>query len=505
MQHLLLVIILLTCWPAQSARSETLSLQQALVLGMEHNFDLRVASLDVVRADAGILGEEGRFDVVAELGLGVSRSETPQASTLMTDDVLTANEAFAAAALSKQFASGLQTRLSLTGARSDADTLADRLDPAYRSSLVLDLTQPLLKDMGADINSANLQIAQKRRQQTALGYLDQAQQLAAEIERTYLMLAQAEEDYRFATLARDLARELLDGNQRKLEAGLIPVSEVSEASSAMAGREESMLLAQQQVTLARNRLLELIDHGEAQLPADWQVELPEVAVPQVIDLDEALQTGFKQRPDLRQAKLDIAVRKIALVYADNQRLPRLDLEASLGINGLSGDAGSTGSRYAGDWNNALSGAFDQDGSNWYAGLRLQMPLQNRAAKAQYLDAAAQDQQSLYRLRSTEVSAETAIRTAHALLGLGRERLEVAHRFASLAQTTLDQENRRLQEGLSNSFRVLTFQNALVTAKTREVAAKTDYLRAEVALYQAMGTNLERYNIIAALPHEGAMP
>ncbi|MDH3454288.1 MAG: TolC family protein [Desulfuromonadales bacterium] len=487
------------------ARAETLSLQQALVLGMQHNFDLRIASLDVARADAGILGEEGRFDVTAELGLGVSRSETPAASALLADDVLTAEEARAEAALSKQFASGLQTRLSLSGVRSDFDTLADRLDPAYRTLLVLDFSQPLLKDLGTEINTANLQIAKRRQQQAALGYLDQAQQLAAEIERAYLSLAQADQEYRYATLARDLARELLDGNQRKFQAGLVPVSEVNEASSAMAGREENMLLVQQQVTLARNRLLELIDHGEAQLPADWQAELPDAQPLPSADLAEALQTGFKQRPDLQQARLDIAVRKIALVYADNQRLPRLDLEASLGVNGLAGDAGDSASRYDGAWQDSASRALEQDGSTWYAGLRFNMPLQNRAAKAQYLDAAAQDKQSLYRLRRVEVSAETAIRSAHALLELGRERLEVAHRYATLAQATLDQENRRLQEGLSNTFRVLTFQNALVTARTREVAAQTDYYRAEVALQQAMGTNLERYNIVAAMPHEGALP
>jgi outer membrane protein TolC len=273
----------------------------------------------------------------------------------------------------------------------------------------------------------------------------------------------------------------------------------------MAGREENMLLVQQQVTLARNHLLELIEHGEAQLPANWQAELPEVKPTHPVTLEEALQTGFKQRPDLQQARLDIAVRKIALVYAANQRLPRLDLEASLGINGLSGDADGSGNHYDGAWPHSVSSALDQDGSNWYAGLRFSVPLQNRAAKAQYLDATAQDKQSLYRLRSVEISAETAIQTAHALLNLGRERLMVAHRYANLAQTTLDQENRRLQEGLSNTFRVLIFQNALVVARTSEVAAKTDYYRAEVALYQAMGTNLERYNIVAALPLEGATP
>jgi outer membrane protein TolC len=134
-----------------------------------------------------------------------------------------------------------------------------------------------------------------------------------------------------------------------------------------------------------------------------------------------------------------------------------------------------------------------------------VPLQNRTAKARYRDAAAQDKQSIYRLRRAEISAETVIRSAHAVLDLGEERLEVAKRYADLAQTTLDQETRRLQEGLSNTFRVLTFQNALVDAKIREVSAKTDYYRAQASLYQAMGTNLERYNIVAALPHEGVTP
>jgi len=504
MRYLLLTAMLWACWQASSAQAETLSLRQALVLGMEHNFDLQIARLDVDRADAGVLGEEGRFDVTAELGLGVSQSDTPAAFTV-ADSIIATEEARAEAALSKTFGTGLQTRLSLNGTRSDADALADQLDPAYRTYLVLDFTQPLLKDLGTDINTANLKIAQTRKQQAALGYLLQAQLLTTEIEQAYLTLAQADEDYHYATLARDLARELLDGNARKFDAGLIPISEVNEADAAMAGREESMLLVQQRVTIARNALLELIDHGEAQLPANWQAKLPDVEPAQTVALQEALATGFKQRADLQQARLDIDIRKIALVYADNQLLPRLDLKASLGLNGLAGDDGGSGSRYDGDWHSALDSTFDQDGTSWSAGVRFSMPLQNRAAKAQYLDAAAQDKQSLYQLRSAEVSAETEIRAAHDLVELGRERLQVAHRYVELAQTTLDQETRRLQEGLSNTFRVLTFQGALVAARTREVAAQTDYYRAEVALYQAMGTNLERYNILAALPHEGVLP
>lgn len=503
MRKIVIALILLAFSTTSFAETETLSLQQALALGLQYNFDLQVSRLNVERADAGIMGEEGRFDVLAELGLGVSRDERPVDSTAVADDLVSTDQASAEAALSKTFATGLETRLSLIGESNDTDVLADRLDPAYRTYLVLDFTQPLLKDMGIDINTTSLQIARTRQQQAALGYLSRAQQLAAEIELAYLDLVQADEEYRYAILARDLAQELLDGNQRKFNAGLVPVTEVNEARSAKAGREENMLLTEQQVTLARNQLLELIEQGEAQLPQSWQADLPEVTDDKSPDLVNALATGLKKRPDLQQARLEIESRKIALVYADNQRLPRLDLEASLGVNGLSGNGDNT--KYDGDWHRSASRALEQDGTSWYAGLRFSVPLQNRTAKARYRDAAAQDKQSIYRLRRAEISAETTIRSAHAVLDLGEERLEVAKRYADLAQTTLDQETRRLQEGLSNTFRVLTFQNALVDAKIREVSAKTDYYRAQTSLYEAMGTNLERYNIVAALPHEGVTP
>ncbi len=498
--HKMLLTFMLFAWGLSIAQAETLSLREALIHGLSESFDLEIANLDVERARAGIVGEEGRFDITAELAVSASRNELPTDSAGLSTDTLTTEESQAEAALSKQFSTGLQTRLSVTGTRSDADSLADQLDPAYRSALVLDLTQPLLKDIGIDINTASLQIARTRQQQAAYGYLANAQQLAAEIEKAYLALAQAEADYRYAVLARDLAQELLEGNQRKLEAGLIPITEVNEARTAVASREEGMLLSQQRIAITRNRLVELINQREDRLPVDFETTLPTAKPLSGLSLAEALETGMKQRPDLQQARLELEARKVALVYADNQLLPRLDLEASLGLNGLSGKGDNT-SPYEGDWQDA----FASDGDSWYAGLRFSMPLQNRVAKAQYRDAEAQDRQALYRLRRTEIAAETAIRTAHKTLELGQKRLEVARRTSALAQTTLDQETRRLQEGLSDTFRLLIIQNSLVTAKVSEVAALTDYQQAWANLYQATGENLKHYDIVAALPHQGAMP
>ena len=54
MRKLIFGWIFCSCCFVSAAQAETLTLRQALVLGMEHNFDLRVSSLDVQRADAGI-------------------------------------------------------------------------------------------------------------------------------------------------------------------------------------------------------------------------------------------------------------------------------------------------------------------------------------------------------------------------------------------------------------------------------------------------------------------
>ncbi|MDH3961246.1 MAG: hypothetical protein OET55_08245, partial [Desulfuromonadales bacterium] len=108
MRKIVIALILLAFSTTSFAETETLSLQQALALGLQYNFDLQISRLNVERADAGIMGEEGRFDVLAELGLGVSRSELPVASGVIADDLVIADQASAEAALRKTFATGLE-------------------------------------------------------------------------------------------------------------------------------------------------------------------------------------------------------------------------------------------------------------------------------------------------------------------------------------------------------------------------------------------------------------
>jgi outer membrane protein TolC len=298
-----------------------------------------------------------------------------------------------------------------------------------------------------------------------------------------------------------LAAELLDANQRKMEAGLIPISEVNQANTALAGREEALIVSQQLLEVAMNGLRDLVEHDKVGLIPDRPdldpLILPRFDPPQH---DEAMAVALESRPDLNQAKLELEASRVELVFAKNKQLPRLDLQASLNVNGLAGD--DSAGVWQGNMGDAFDGASNGDGMDWSVGLQFKYPLGNRAAKAQMRAAEAGQSQALYSYRRLETAAETEIKNALVIIGRGQARLTVSERFVSLAETTLEQENRRMQEGLSDSFRLLSFQDALIEAKIRRVTAQADYRKGLALLYRAMGQNLEHYDITAALPSQG---
>lgn len=496
-----LILILLLTGVASPVSAEQLTMRQALILGLENNYDLRAAKLNLPVANAAVAGEESRFDVQSEASFGLYDQKTPMASSTSPDLVFESQSSQGELALAKQFSLGTSTRIGVQAEQSDADLLADRLDPAYRAALVLDLTQPLLQDLGTGVNTAKLKVAEARSGQVALGYLDSAQFLVQNIERAYLDLSLAAATYEYRKQSRDLAAELLDANKRKLDAGLIPVSEVNQADTALAGREEELIVAHQLFEIALNELRNLIEHDQVGLISDRPTLDPlDVPSSDPPDHDTALAAALESRPDLNQARLELEASRIQLVYAKNKQLPRLDLQASLNVNGLAGDDPS--GSWQGNMGDAFSSALDADGTDWSVGLQFKYPIGNRAARAQKIAAEAEQGQALYNFRRLEVTAETEIKNALVVLGRGKERLVVSDRFVSLAETTLDQENRRMQEGLSDSFRLLTFQNALIEAQIRRATAMTDYRKGLALLYKAMGQNLEYYDITAALPPQG---
>lgn len=481
---------------ADGPRATHLSLHAALARGLERNLNLLIEQLIIPISEQDIIAEKARFDPLAEVRVGTESQRTPTASDLIGDSYARRREYAGSASLSKEFHGGLDARLSLETSRLNTNSAREGLDPQYRTFLFLDLTQPLLRDFGPSVNTADLRLADNRLQQARYGYLDQAQRLAEQIELAYLDLSRTLEILQLRIEARELARELLEANRDKFEAGIVPITEVQEAETAVAGRDEQVVFARQQAEAASHRIKELliISGGDPLASGHLATEPLHCVTEDWPAVEEALAVALGERPDFQRRKLAILERNIRLQFFANQKLPRLDLLATLGINGLSGEARSASGANSGDYLRSLDRMSSADGYEWFAGARLSYPLGNRAAEARYRRADIEKRQALYGLKDLENTMEVEIRNALTAVARSNERVQVAERFQHLADTTLSQEMERMREGLSDTFRILDFQDNVIEARIRKTNAQVDFHQGLAGLYRAMGINLERRGI-----------
>ena len=508
MLRIVTILLILLGSPSLAATAEVtaehLSLQEALTRGLERNFNLLMEQLNIPIGEQDVITEDARFDPVTQARLSTSSQRTPNASALAGDDYARRRDHGAAASLSKEFHSGLDARLSLETARLSTNSTVEGLNPQYRSFLFLDLNQPLLRDFGTKVNTTDLRLADNRLRQARLDYLDQAQRLVEQIELAYFDLSRTLEILQLRIEARELARELLEANRERFEAGIVPVTEVQEAETAIAGRDEQVVFARQQAEAAAHRLRQLLAIGRGDPlaliePATDPLEAIDHDWPEA---DEALATALAARPDFKRQQLEVTDRNIRLEFFANQKLPRLDLEATFGINGLSGEEravaftdGNQGNPNRGDYWQSLDRMSRGDGYEWFTGVRLTYPLGNRAAEARHRRAGHEQRQAIYGLKDLENTMEAEIRNALTAVVRSFERVQVADRFQQLADTTLSQETERLREGLSDTFRILDFQDNVIEARVRKTNAQIDYHQGLAGLYRAMGTNLERHGIL----------
>jgi outer membrane protein TolC len=490
-----------------------LSLRSAVVEGIRNNLDVQIQELNAPVEEQNIRVERSTFDPRLEATFTFRDQETPTASAFAEDNEDEFQQIEGTSSLRKRFRLGLESGLSLETYRSENNSTVDALRPQYRSILMLDFTQPLLRDFGVRTNTASLRITENRARQAVYAYKRFAQEVGGQIESTYYDLAEAFEVLEYRMESRQLAMELLEGNRERFEAGLAPVSEVQEAETVLASRDEEIIAARQQVEVVENRLKNLLGirkgsplYAPSLIPTG--IPKPDGNLP---DVGEAYRLAMEKRPDIKAQRLIIANRDIRTGFEKNQGLPRVDLEARVGVNGLSGNEREvsfapveSSTPYGGDYMDSLRRAVEGSGTEVFAGLRFSYPLGNRAARARVVRSDLEKRQALYGLNRLEEDVETEVRESIVVLRRSWERIGVAERFVRLAEITLDQEGERLREGLSDTFRMVNFQDAVISARIRRLTAIVDYHQGRALLSLAEGTVLERFGIRVEEEYEGLL-
>jgi outer membrane protein TolC len=469
------------------AGAQPLSLKDAVSIGLKNSFDIQSEKVLIEVRKEQITQEDAKFDPIVTANAGAKFSDMPTAYAPYNTDYLREKTYSASAGISKLHHAGFTGAFSLSSRRLDTNNPYENLDPSYKTVLRMDLTLPILKNFGKDINATGLKQREIAMQQARLELYSKMVGKTEEIETAYRNLARTTEVLKLNISARELASELLESDRKRFNAGIVPITEVQEAEAAVAVRDEQVVLAKTGVADAMNKLNSLLN------PMEYYDELTTEPLAKnwiEVSTGEEYETALKARPDIENLRAELAKQDLTIKYLKNQELPELDVVNTLGVIGLSGSE-RTDNHFEGNYADSLYDMSDAEGYEAYIGLSFKYPLGQRASKAQTAAANSEKRRAVYRLKNSEVLIKKEIHDAATIITNSKERYEISLTSIRLAETTLEQEMKKLKEGLSDTFRILKFQNDVISAKIRSINALYDYNRGIAMLYKADGTNLDR--------------
>jgi outer membrane protein TolC len=507
--------------PAPRTRELRLTLPETLVMALENN--LRVSfERELPRAATARVGQAfGAFDPLGFSEYAFAHDQQPIASNVqnlfagsvdpnqgdIVPELVTSIESDEwtfNAGLTGILPFGLTYSSIYNFQRLDTTSSFNNLNPQNTPTWRSELTLPLLRDLIN--NEANVTVKRSRIAESISREDFQASltdELLA-VEEAYWRLAATRAEERVAGKSLQTAQDLLEQTRVQYEVGVVSKVRVTEAVAGVAEREVTVILAANDAGNAQDDLLNRIAAPRAEELAAISVLTEEPSyVEYEVDDRVAIQKAMELRPELESARRRVEDGELLLRFAENQRLPRLDLNASLSFTGLSGTRTNKAADPNGvpikpfnnGWTRAHNDFFSASGNRgWGIGARVEIPLGNRTARYQVTEREIELRRLRTELRSLEQQILLEVRRAARELRSSIEALEASERRRIAATETLRAEQERLRLGDSTPFNVLQREEDVFEAESAEVGALRAYRERVVRLERAQGTLLETRGI-----------
>ncbi|MBI9086647.1 MAG: TolC family protein [Desulfobacterales bacterium] len=460
------------------------SVTEAILLCLENNRSLVVERMNPAIRQTDEETQRAVFDpaTTVELSAGREKGERlakpgSQTETFTTDD------AEGLISLEQYFPTGTTVALEAGVQINDASLYEDSF---YATRLGMTMTQALLKGYGTDVNRARLQQARIDTRMSAYELRGFTEALVADVEQTYWDYALALRQIEIVEKSLNVARQQRSETEALIAVGRLAKSEIAAVQAEVAAQDQALIEARAKKESIRLQLLRLLNPPG---PGIWQREVALIHQPTLPEIkleDVALHVAvsMRMRPVLNQARLEIERGDIELVKTRNGLLPLLDLFVTLGKSG-----------YARSFGGSI-GAMDEDGYDALAGVRLNVPVFNREAKALHRQALLTRKQAQNAMESLSQLVEVDVRTAHIEVNRTQQQISASSATRRFDEEKLRIETEKLRVGKSTSFLVAQAQRDLLASRIAEVRALTDYLKALVDLYRQDGSLLERRGIVA---------
>ena len=466
-----------------------LSVEQAAMLALHNNRDLKVRQINPVVAGTFEQIERGVYDpeLFAEMEYDKERAVETARST-GTEFRVEATDTAAVAGVRQALPTGTTIEATVEQERSTSNRTPDQ----QVARLGLSVTQSLLRGFGPAVNLAGVRQAELDTVASVYELRGFTEALLADTEIAYWNYVLAKQEIAIFERSLVVAEQQREVIKQRIEVGLLPRVEAAPARAEVARRKQHLINARSQLEESRLRLLRLINPG-LNTTFDYQITTTSelrIRPRPIMDLTDRLQLAEKSRPDLNEARLRLEKNRLETIMTRNGLLPKLDLFIAYGQTG-----------YADTFSDSFC-ALDEDTNDYLVGMRLSHFLGNRAAQARDLAARATRRQAAAALANLQQIVRLDVRLAINEVERSRQQIAASKATRMFEEQTLQAEIERFDVGSSTALLVSQAQRDLLASRIAEVRAIVNYRIALLRLYLAEGSLLERRGVRIAASEIG---
>ena len=516
-------------------QQKPLSLKEAIVLALENNKDIEVSRQNVRIAEFDLQSARGFYEPRFTAQTFYERSTVPNVSIFSTNQTTTTGSIVGNAGFQGYIPRfGTILTANANNQRVTTDNPIAILSPQYNSSLNFTVTQPLFRGRRFDQPRRTIEIAKRNLSLTDTQFRQRSIEIITNVQRAYWDLVFA---LRNLQVQRDGVRDAKDQlahNQRLVEEGQLAPIDIIAAETQVANIEQGVYEALETVGRAENFLKSLISQdkndplwAESLVPTESvDLNAPRITLP------EALNLALENRPEIEVNNVQRDINQIDQRFFREQTKPQIDLVASYTTAGIGGSQNPNFSNplsrivcdpTSTDYQACLAQQQQQAANQqaflqsiggagttftdilsnkyptWRVGVQINLPLLgDKTNKAQLGRSLVQAEQIATQREQIEQNIQVDVRNALQSVRTGEARLRSALIARENSQKQYESEQRKLDAGQSDVYKVLERQTALMNARSAELRAQTELNKAIADLQRATGNSLKANNVEARL-------
>ncbi len=495
-------------------QQKALTLREAIEMALNNNRDIEVSRKTARMAEFDLALARGITQPRLVGQTYYDRTTTPNVSIFSSNQKTTNASLLGNVALTgSRVESGTQFQGFFNNQRVTTDNPISILSPQLNSSLGFSVTQPLFRARKFDQTRRTIEIAKRNIELTDTQFRQRSIETVATVQKAYWDLTFALRNLQVQRDAVRDAKDQLAHNRRLVDEGQLAPIDIIASETQVANFEQAVYDGLNTVNVTENVLKNLLSPNrtstlwtEALMPIDSV----EIAVPNST-LPEAMALALDSRPELDLNKTQKDINTLDQRLYKDQKKPQIDFIASVTENGIGGSANPNFSptfpsactidpnspacaqqraNLALLTGSPLRGIFANRYPTFRVGVSFNLPLfGDKAAAAQYGKSLVEAERIETQREALEQVIQVEVRNALQSIRTAEARLRAAAVARENSVKQYESEQRKLDEGQSDVYKVLERQTALAAARSNELRARTELNKAVAELQRATGHTL----------------